>query len=137
MFSELFKNKLVNYVLYIILAFITIYIISKLFNSNSYMEGLENKDGGSIKNKLDMLSKEIDELNNTANEELQLDKYKENYENIIIAYDEYIDKLILQKIMNSNIVKNDKDMKSINETIQLKINLNNVMDSLDKAHASS
>lgn len=134
MLNMICKNNTIQYLVYLLLIFLAIYLSFKAFSiQNKNVEGLKNNKNNSIKKKLDDLLKNFQEESNTLNEFLQLDKYKEEYENIIIALDEYLDLNILSNLGN-NI--NDAAIERINKLVQLKENLNSVMDSLDKAHSN-
>ena len=98
----------------------------------------------SVKKALEKIQDNLDSKNKSLNEQLMVDKYKSDYENIIIAVDEIIDKEVVQglafELMGANASVDaipPKMIERINSMMQFKKNLNGVMDSLDKASDSA
>ena len=93
------------------------------------------------------MNKNIENVDNMLDKMMQLDKYKSDYENIIISLDSVIDKGIISMVLDAlsqpkakldpTSVLTPEFMTKINNMVKFKENLESVMDSLDKASASS
>jgi len=144
-------EDIINYIqnsrlIMIILVCIITYFVLKMFymGEKNILEGLENRTS-SIGEQLEKIQKDLNNANKNADEILHIDKYRENYENILISADELLDKSIISNLTmilgsSKNKGLNNLDietMQNINTTIELKNNLNTIMDSLDKSSEAS
>lgn len=115
-----------------------IYVIFKIIymNENIIIEGLTNNKGA--KERLQDIQKQITSMNNNLSDMLNIEKNKSDYENMIIELDELTDKIIISTLVSqlensSGNELNEKLIDEINSLVNFKNNLNEVMNSLDKA----
>jgi superoxide dismutase len=115
-----------------------IYVIFKIIymNENIIIEGLTNNKGA--KERLQDIQKQITSMNNNLSDILNIEKNKSDYENMIIELDELTDKIIISTLVSqlensSGNELNEKLIDEINSLVNFKNNLNEVMNSLDKA----
>lgn len=132
--------KILNYrnVIIFFSSLTIIYVIFKIIymNENIIIEGLTNNKGA--KERLQDIQKQITSMNNNLSDILNIEKNKSDYENMIIELDELTDKIIISTLVsqleNSNGNElNEKLIDEINSLVNFKNNLNEVMNSLDKA----
>lgn len=140
-------NDLINItnILVFLALSVIIYTVFRMIymNETTLIEGLTNNK--STKDTLQDIEKKITSMNNSLTEMLNLDKNKSEYENVIIAVDDLMDKMILSSLVteldkhegNPSESLKEPFMNKINNMVEFKKNLNNVMDSLDKASSSS
>ena len=141
MFAEI--NKFVKsnqQIIMVVFLIILAYFVLRTFylGEEKIIEGLTN--GTSVKETIEKIQEKLDSRNKSLNESLMLDKYKSDYENIIIAVDEIIDKEVVSLLAFE--LMGDKSsvdsipanlIQKVNDMMQFKTNLNGIMDSLDKA----
>ena len=140
MFGKIFENStLKNIIVAIVVLFIG-YSIFKMFylQERSIIEGMT---GANTKDSLDAVVKHVENVKNTLNETLHLDKYKSDYENLIISLDETVDLMLIEQLTVA-LEKQSKSptdvttpdmIKKINELSIFKQNLNTIMDAVDKS----
>lgn len=140
MLGEVFENAAVkNIILGVIVIFIG-YSVLKMFyiQERNIIEGMT---GANTKDSLDTIAKHVDNVKNTLSETLHLDKYKSDYENLIISLDETVDLMLIEQLTVA-LEKQSKSptdvttpdmIKKINELSTFKQNLNGIMDAVDKA----
>jgi len=127
--------------------FLIYYIVKCLHLQTSIIEGLENKPdtvvtsengvAGSAKNRLDQIKATTIKLD----DELLISKYKKDYEDIIIAADDLIDRLMLKTLLNAKLdpAKPESIVYQLQAVTILKNEkeaLNDVMKFLDKQTAT-
>ena len=147
MFDEIIDSIKSNHIIMIVFVVILGYFVLRMFymGEQKIVEGLSNNK--SVEEQLETINKKIENSNSIGSKLLFLDKYKSDYENIIISLDNSLDIKIIIKLLTALAepsAKNDPTsiitpqlMSEINDMVKFKDNLNNVMDSLDKASASS
>jgi len=133
---------------FIVFGMFLIYYIVKCLHLQTYIiEGLENKPdtvatsengvAGSAKNRLDQIKATTIKLD----DELLISKYKKDYEDIIIAADDLIDRLMLKTLLNAKLdpAKPESIVYQLQAVTILKNEkeaLNDVMKFLDKQTAT-
>lgn len=114
--------------LFVIILFV-IWIFTKLLNlQNNVIEGLSNN-----KNNEDP-AEIVNQLNNkirTYKDTLLINKYKTNYEDMIIAVEEMINLETLKTLREKDVVYDEKSVEKMNHLENLKSNLNNLMQYID------
>lgn len=143
MFNELFECIKSNQIVMIVLVIILTYFVLRVFymGEQNIIEGLTN-NGKSVQETIENIQKNIDSANKSLNELLLVDKYKSDYENLIISLDEAVDKQVVHHLVNALETTKSKSeplsvltpelMAQVNDMVSFKNNLNSVMDSLDK-----
>ena len=146
MFNEIFELIKSNQIVMIVLVIIFTYFVLRVFymGEQNIIEGLTN-NGKSVQETIENIQKNIDSANKSLNELLLVDKYKSDYENLIISLDEAVDKQVVYNLVNALETTKSKSeplsvltpelMAKVNDMVNFKTNLNSVMDSLDKATA--
>lgn len=114
--------------LFVIILFV-IWVFTKLLNlQNNVIEGLSNN-----KNNEDP-AEIVNQLNNkirTYKDTLLINKYKTNYEDMIIAVEEMINLETLKTLREKDVVYDEKSVEKMNHLENLKSNLNNLMQYID------
>ena len=150
------NNEILMYLGIFLLAIFVIYFLSNMANiQRNVIEGLTNNKGPSpgMGSNLKDDVKNIKKMNEQLNDMLDMDKYKSDYEDIIINFDEYLDNMAIFLFGNTltnktnpfeiidDLTKTDKDnnsvIKQLNEIYQLKENLNSTMDYLNSKKSSN
>jgi hypothetical protein len=128
-----------NILQFIIPILIFIYLASKVFSSDSLVEGLTNNEDLDTTN---ILSGEAGSASTYAanikaetiqlQDELLVEKYRKDYENIIINLDDYIGYLMLKTILNTETGSNiDNSLEKLNMLNSSRESLNQAMKFLD------
>lgn len=142
---EYFKSVLENkYIIYGGAIIIIIYVLLKLFSiQRDVVESLTNNEDKPPGFEI-MAKGKLEELKNSirmGDDMLRIDKYKSEYEDLIIDLDEIVNQTLLTSIiMVGDKVVREKDknkmstemLKEINELYKFKEILNSTMDFLDK-----
>jgi hypothetical protein len=155
------NNEILMYLGIFLLSIFIIYFLSRMANIQmNVIEGLTNNKNSDNNNKMSnivgsSLNEEISNLKKTnekLNDMLDIDKYKKEYEDVLIHLDEYLDNITLFYLGNSishknpfeivsSLTKSEKGEKSnieiMNELYKLKENLNSTMDYLDGKKSNS
>jgi hypothetical protein len=121
---------------------ILLYLVTKLmYMQESNLIETFTSNNKNVKETIEGMIKQVKNTDKSLSEMLFLDKYKSNYEDLIIAVDELMDKALIFNLV-SDLQKNKPDptnafnsqaLATMNQYINFKENLNKVMDSLDKA----
>ena len=147
MFDKIIESIKSNKIIMIVLVAILVYIVLRMFymGEERIIEGLSTNDP--ISKSLGKIKKNIDNANSFLDKVSDIDTHKSDYENLIIALDELMDKAVLMKVVDALDSPNaeldpisvitPELMSQINDMVSFKANLESVMDSLDKASASS
>ena len=147
MFDEIIESIKSNKMIMIVFVVILSYFVLRMFymGEEKIIESLTNNK--SHEEILETMNKNIENVNSMLDKMMQLDKYKSDYENIIISLDNVIDKGIINMLLNAlsqpkaklapTTILTPEFMTQINDMVKFKENLESVMDSLDKASASS
>ena len=147
MFDEIIELIKSNQIIMIVLVIILVYFVLRLFymGEERIIEGLSNNDP--IGKSLEKIKDNIDNANSFLDKVSEMDKHREDYENLIIALDDLMNKSIIMKVvdsldkpvseLDSISVITPELMSHVNDMVTFKTNLETVMDSLDKAKTSS
>jgi hypothetical protein len=116
---------------------IIIYVIYKLINVK-IKEGMTdlnvNLINVGISDKSDIFASKIKSTNIKLQDKLLINKYKQNYEKIILNLDDLINSIMLEKVLSININQKDEMMKTlrdINSLTESKNNLNTIIKFVD------
>lgn len=154
------NNEILMYLGIFLLAIFVIYFLSNMANiQRNVIEGLtskssNNKSSINLGDGIESEAKNIKKMNEQLNDSWGFDKYKSDYEDIIIALDEYIDNMILFFLVSKlgkkykdpyslieDLANTDKDnnsiIKMLNEFYKFKENLNSTMDYLNSKKSSN
>ena len=147
MFDEIIDSIKSNKMIMIVFVIILSYFVLRMFymGEEKIIEGLSNNK--SMEEQLETMNKNIENANSMVTGLMQMDKYKSDYENIIISLDNFMDNMVVVKVLTAlsqpkakldpSSVITPQLMSEINDMVKFKENLESVMDSLDKASASS
>lgn len=147
MFDEIIDSIKSNKMIMIVFVIILSYFVLRMFymGEEKIIEGLSNNK--SMEEQLETMNKNIEKANSMVTGLMQMDKYKSDYENIIISLDNFMDNMVVVKVLTAlsqpkakldpSSVITPQLMSEINDMVKFKENLESVMDSLDKASASS
>ena len=147
MFDEIIESIKSNKMIMIVFVVILSYFVLRMFymGEEKIIEGLSNNK--SMEEQLETMNKNIEKANSMVTGIMQMDKYKSDYENIIISLDNLMDNMVVVKVLTAlsqpkakldpSSVITPQLMTEINDMVKFKENLESVMDSLDKASASS
>jgi hypothetical protein len=116
---------------------IIVYVIYKLINVK-IKEGMTdlnvNLINVGISDKSDIFASKIKSTNIKLQDKLLINKYKQNYEKIILNLDDLINSIMLEKVLSININQKDEMMKTlrdINSLTESKNNLNTIIKFVD------
>lgn len=121
---------------------ILLYLVTKLmYMQESNLIETFTTNNKNVKETIEDMIKQVKNTDKSLSEMLFLDKYKSNYEDLIIAVDELMDKALIFNLVNdlqkhkpqTSEAFNSQALTTMNQYINFKENLNKVMDSLDKA----
>lgn len=126
---------------YIAVFIISIFLLWLSFKTFSYqtqvIEGMKSKSKSHIKGYAENYAEEIKRQSDDIIDELKLDKYRKNYEDVIINMEDLIDANILKIFLSNNIsdengnITDTKILNSINLLALSKKTLNDAMTTLD------
>jgi len=135
------QNELFTNILILVAIFFLLFIIFNSFSLSTKKEGFEassstaDSSANSIINGIagnaNYYSSSIKEKVIKLQDIMLLSKYRVDYENTIMALDDLVDNLMLQKVLS---IKSDDPQKDLEELVQLnnsKSALNNVMKFID------
>jgi hypothetical protein len=119
---------------------VVIYYIFSNMNINNVREGLTTNDTitpttttssqNGIAGNAENFSATIKNMATSSKDKLLITKYRADYENIIISYDDYVNSLMLEKLLDgsSNQIKKLSDIATLNQS---KTALNVIMKYVD------
>lgn len=133
--------KIIGFIVFCM--FLIYYIVKCLHFQTSIIEGLENKPdtvattSGGVAGNAKTYVDQIKSITVKLDDELLMDKYKSDYEEVIIATDDLIDRLMLKALLSAKIdpARPDAIVGTINIINMMKGGkdaLNDVMKFLDK-----
>lgn len=137
------QEEILMYVGMIVVAFFVLYMISRMAKiQRNVVEGLtnnKNKDKSMIDVMAEGNIKELKSLNQKLDDSLRIDKYRKDYEDMLIDLDDYFNGLLLRELtFLSNDINDIKEtsqlsesIPKINELYKFKENLNTTMDYID------
>lgn len=142
------QEDILMYIGMIVVAFFVLYMIARFAKiQRNVVEGLTNNKN-SDKSMIDVMAegniKELKSLNQKLDDSLRIDKYRKDYEDMLIDLDDYINGVLLREIaFLSNDIKDTKETNQMIETIprlnelyKFKENLNTTMDYIDSKGSS-
>lgn len=137
------QEEILMYVGMIVVAFFVLYMISRMAKiQRNVVEGLtnnKNKDKSMIDVMAEGNIKELKSLNQKLDDSLRIDKYRKDYEDMLIDLDDYLNGVLLRELtFLSNDINDIKEtsqlsesIPKINELYKFKENLNTTMDYID------
>ena len=132
-------KEFMNLFLFIGISFV-VYILFRNFNYG-YKEGMTTTDasGNSVITQQNGIAENaasysatIKSENMKINDELSINKYKSDYENVILNMDDMLNNLMLQTTLSIDTTNPQSFIKQLAEMNQARSALNNVMKYLDK-----
>ena len=132
-------KEFMNLFLFIGISFV-VYILFRNFNYG-YKEGMTTTDasGNSVITQQNGIAENaasysatIKSANMKVNDKLSINKYKSDYENVILNMDDMLNNLMLQTSLSVDVNNPQSSIKQLAEMNQAKSALNNVMKYLDK-----
>jgi hypothetical protein len=140
------NNVFFQYIGLIIFLLIIIYIFYFIFNGqlegmrnrSTKREGMSNNNDTSHATNAEKYTEKIKYLKNTMKDNLNIPKYRSDYENILIEMSDYIDSSMLDELLTidptSDITSTSimKKLDNINKLSTGRNNLNTIMKYLDK-----
>lgn len=121
-------------VIYVIYNLINVKIKEGLEMDNNLKSITSDKDTG-LTNKSEAFATKIKTTNIKLQDKLLINKYKQNYEKVILNMDDLINTLMLEKLLSININHKSKMMATLDEINTLaesKNNLNTIIKFVDK-----
>lgn len=121
-------------VIYVIYNLINVKIKEGLEMDNNLKSLTSDKDTG-LTNKSEAFATKIKTTNIKLQDKLLINKYKQNYEKVILNMDDLINTLMLEKLLSININHKSKMMATLDEINTLaesKNNLNTIIKFVDK-----
>lgn len=126
--------NILKYIAVVVLGVFTYSIMRNLYTTQStIVEGLENKSTTSTSKKINSVKTTLDGLLQEMDEKILMDKYKKDYEDILLLQDEFVNKTLLE-LLTQNALSNNKDnaiISNINELYNIKSAINSTMEYLD------
>jgi hypothetical protein len=114
------------------------FILYQYFFGQWRYEGLENKSGASISTSVNGVAGNaqnyaagIQNLATGINDQLLITKYRSDYENVILNYDNLINAMMLQTLVATNGSNPGENLKKIADLNAAKLALNSVMKYVD------
>lgn len=124
-------SELNNYVLYVLLGLIVLYLIFIISGTNKTIEGITNKDSKSI-DIMEDVATDLKKQSQKGMDGLNLEKYKNDYIDACTELEEMLNLVIIAKIFDSpgsSIMDSiDKNAESINSLYKLRDNLSSSVD---------
>ena len=126
--------NILKYIAVVVLGVFAYSIMRNLYSTQStIVEGLENKSNTSTSKKINSVKTTLDGLLQEMDEKILMDKYKKDYEDILLLQDEFVNKTLLE-LLTQNALSNNKDnaiISNINEIYNIKSAINSTMEYLD------
>lgn len=94
------NNPRYLYLLVIGVILISIFVIGNSYSGKKILEGLENKKDNSIGTTVRDTSSELNKMNEFANDSFLINKYKKDFEDLIIKLEEYSNNLMMYKLIS-------------------------------------
>ena len=125
-------------VIAIVISYLVLRVLIRGYTTTHIMEGMENATGNSdgiAQNATDK-TKMVIRMTEQLKDQLLMDKYSSDYEDTILALDDYLGARIVNDTLDMSFgkgsVPNMKQVRNLNDLVQAKKNLNDVLQSLDK-----
>lgn len=132
-------SELNNYVLYVLLGLLMLYLIFIIIGTNKTIEGITNKDSKSI-DIMEDVATDLKKQSQKAMDGLNLEKYKNDYIDACTELEEMLNLVIIAKIFGSpgsSIMDSiDKNAESINSLYKLRDNLSSSVDYINTTDGS-
>lgn len=136
------SEKYIMYGTYFVLGIFIIYFVVSMINlQTTLVEGLTNNEQIGIMDKISQGNlKTLQKENKKIEDLLRIDKYRTDYEDYLIDLEEYLNWLILGKLIMLDVAdiedvkigtSTNKEFTQINQLYELKKNLNTTMDYID------
>jgi hypothetical protein len=128
----------------VVAAFFIVYLVLKMFHIKPLKEGLENQSdststsidvnltgvAGSAANYASGIKSKTVQLQDT----ILIPKYRSDYENSVMAVDDLVNSLMLEKVLSINMSSPEKDLAALVGLNNVKTALNNVMSHVDSSN---
>ena len=122
----------------IVISYLVLRVLIRGYTTSHIMEGMENASSGSdgiAQNAADK-TKMVKRMTEQLKDQLLMDKYSSDYEDTILALDDYLGARIVNDTLDMSFgkgsVPNMKQVRNLNDLVEAKKNLNDVLQSLDK-----
>jgi len=122
----------------IVISYLVLRVLIRGYTATHIMEGMENASGSSdgIAQNASDKTKMVIRMTEQLKDQLLVDKYSSEYEDTILALDDYLGARIVNDTLDISFGKgsipNMKQVRNLNDLVQAKKNLNDVLQSLDK-----
>ena len=135
------EKYIINLTVFVLICFVS-YLLFRSINTN-YIEGMTSDSltnsitsttSSGVAGNAQSYAANIKSLTVKNQDTLLISKYRNDYENVILNLDDYVNTLMLQTALNIDPVKSSESLDKLRALNETKFALNNVMKYIDKSH---
>jgi len=135
------EKYIINLTVFVLICFVS-YLLFRSINTN-YIEGMTSDNltnsitstiSSGVAGNAQSYAANIKSLTVKNQDTLLISKYRNDYENVILNLDDYVNTLMLQTALNIDPVKSSESLDKLKALNETKSALNNVMKYIDKTH---
>jgi hypothetical protein len=135
------EKYIINLTVFVLICFVS-YLLFRSININ-YIEGMTSDSltnsitsttSSGVAGNAQSYAANIKSLTVKNQDTLLISKYRNDYENVILNLDDYVNTLMLQTALNIDPVKSSESLDKLRALNETKSALNNVMKYIDKSH---
>ena len=135
------EKYIINLTVFVLICFVS-YLLFRSININ-YIEGMTSDSltnsitsttSSGVAGNAQSYAANIKSITVKNQDTLLISKYRNDYENVILNLDDYVNTLMLQTALNIDPVKSSESLDKLRALNETKSALNNVMKYIDKSH---
>ena len=135
------EKYIIKLTVFVLICFVS-YLLFRSINTN-YIEGMTSDSltnsitsttSSGVAGNAQSYAANIKSLTVKNQDTLLISKYRNDYENVILNLDDYVNTLMLQTALNIDPVKSSESLDKLRALNETKSALNNVMKYIDKSH---